>query len=136
MKKEWKKQMKLIQITVDKKRLDITLEFLLNFFAKTTATKSEIIELLHLYNFMCMELRLIEMVDDNENNITHSHPKYLNKYQKEYCKNQKKISQENIKKIKKEFTNKFSNIYFRDKINDTLDKILKEVNDKIDGESR
>ena len=132
MKKEWKKHMKLSQITVDKKRLDITLEFLLNFFAKTTATKSEIIELLHLYNFICMELRLIEMVDDTKNEkVLH-----LNQYQKEFCKNQKKISQENIKKIKKEFTNKFSDIYFRDKINDTLDKILKEVNEKKDGESR
>ena len=124
--------MKLIPITVDNKKFDITLEFLLNFFTKTTATKSEIIELLHLYNFLCMELKLIEMVDDTKNEKA----LHLDKYQKEYCKNQKKISQENIKKIKKEFTNKFSNIYFRDKINDTLDKILKEVNDKIDGESR
>lgn len=124
--------MRLIPITVDNKKFDITLEFLLNFFTKTTATKSEIIELLHLYNFICMELRLIEMVDDTKNEkVLH-----LNQYQKEYCKNQKKISQENIKKIKKEFTNKFSDIYFRDKINDTLDKILKEVNEKIDGESR
>ena len=130
MKKGWKKQMKLIPITIDNKKFDITLEFLLNFFTKTTATKSEMIELLHLYNFICMELRLIEMVDDNENERTLN----LDKYQKEYCKKQKKISQENIKKIKKEFTNKFSNIYFRDKINNTLDKILKEVNDKIDGE--
>ena len=118
--------MKLIPITIDNKKFDITLEFLLNFFAKTTATKIEIIELLHLYNFMCMELRLIEMVDDNENEKTLN----LDKYQKEYCKKQKKISQENIKKIKKEFINKFSNIYFRDKINNTLDKILKEVNEK------
>jgi hypothetical protein len=118
--------MRLIPITVDNKKFDITLEFLLNFFTKTTATKSEIIELLHLYNFICMELRLIEMVDDTKNEkVLH-----LNQYQKEYCKNQKKISQENIKKIKKEFTNKFSDIYFRDKINDTLDKILKEVNEK------
>ena len=124
--------MKLIPITVDNKKFDITLEFLLNFFTKTTATKTEIIELLHLYNFICMELRLIEMVDDTKNEkVLH-----LNQYQKEYCKNQKKISQENIKKIKKEFTNKFSDIYFRDKINDTLDKILKEVNEKKDGESR
>ena len=67
MKKGWKKQMKLIPITIDNKKFDITLEFLLNFFAKTTATKTEIIELLHLYNFICMELRLIEMIDDNEN---------------------------------------------------------------------
>ena len=124
--------MRLIPITVDNKKFDITLEFLLIFFTKTTATKSEIIELLHLYNFICMELRLIEMVDDNENEKA----LHLDKYQKEYCKNQKKISQENIKKIKKEFTNKFSDIYFRDKINDTLDKILKEVNEKKDGESR
>ena len=124
--------MRLIPITVDNKKFDITLEFLLNFFTKTTATKSEIIELLHLYNFICMELRLIEMVDDTKNEkVLH-----LNQYQKEFCKNQKKISQENIKKIKKEFTNKFSDIYFRDKINDTLDKILKEVNEKKDGESR
>lgn len=132
MKKGWKKQMKLIPITIDNKKFDITLEFLLNFFAKTTATKTEIIELLHLYNFMCMELRLIEMVDDNENEKA----LHLDKSQKEYCKKQKKISQENIKKIKKEFTNKFSEIYFRDKINDTLDKILKEVNEKNDGEVR
>ena len=124
--------MRLIPITVDNKKFDITLEFLLNFFTKTTATKSEIIELLHLYNFLCMELKLIEMVDNTKNEKA----LHLDQYQKEYCKNQKKISQENIKKIKKEFTNKFSEIYFRDKINDTLDKILKEVNDKIDGESR
>ena len=124
--------MRLITITVDNKKFDITLEFLLNFFTKTTATKSEIIELLHLYNFLCMELKLIEMVDDTKNEKA----LHLDQYQKEYCKNQKKISQENIKKIKKEFTNKFSNIYFRDKINDTLDKILKEVNEKKDGESR
>lgn len=120
--------MRYISITVDNKKFDITLEFLLNFFTKTTATKSEIIELLHLYNFMCMELRLIEMVDNTKNEKA----LHLDKYQKEYCINQKKVSQENIKKIKKEFTNKFSNIYFRDKINDTLDKILKEVNDKDD----
>ena len=124
--------MRLIPITVDNKKFDITLEFLLNFFTKTTATKSEIIELLHLYNFMCMELRLIEMVDNTKNEKA----LHLDKYQKEYCINQKKVSQENIKKIKKEFTNKFSNIYFRDKINNTLDKILKEVNEKKDGESR
>ena len=124
--------MRLITITVDNKKFDITLEFLLNFFTKTTATKSEIIELLHLYNFLCMELKLIEMVDDTKNEKA----LHLDQYQKEYCKNQKKISQENIKKIKKEFTNKFSDIYFRDKINDTLDKILKEVNEKKDGESR
>lgn len=129
MKKEWKKQMKLIPITVDNKKFDITLEFLLNFFTKTTATKTEIIELLHLYNFMCMELRLIEMVDNTKNEKALN----LSTYQKEYCKKQKKVSQENIKKIKKEFTNKFSNIYFRDKINNTLDKILKEVNEKKDG---
>ena len=124
--------MRLIPITVDNKKFDITLEFLLNFFTKTTATKSEIIELLHLYNFMCMELRLIEMVDNTKNEKA----LHLDKYQKEYCINQKKVSQENIKKIKKEFTNKFSNIYFRDKINNTLDKILKEVNEKKDGEAR
>lgn len=124
--------MRLIPITIDNKKFDITLEFLLNFFAKTTATKTEIIELLHLYNFICMELRLIEMIDDNENEKA----LHLDTYQKEYCKKQKKISQENIKKIKKEFINKFSNIYFRDKINNTLDKILKEVNEKKDGEAR
>ena len=52
----------------------------------------------------------------------------------EFKDNISKIENE-IKKIK-EFTNKFSEIYFRDKINDTLDKILKEVNEKIDGEAR
>lgn len=117
--------MRLIPITINKKRFDITLEFLLKFFDKSDTTKSEMIELLHLYNFLCMELRLIEMVDNTKNEKALN----LNTYQKEYCKKQKKVSQENIKKIKKAFTNKFSEVYSRNKIIDSLNQIIKEVTD-------
>lgn len=105
------------------KKIYIHLEFLLNYFQKSDVTKSEMIYLLQLYDLICKEKKLLEYIDDNKRFN-------LNKQQKQYIKKQNQESNNNITKLTKEFENKFSEVYHRNNIMDTLDKIIKEDNKK------